>query len=190
MRDLLVCTHGTVDVACAKFGYPLYKYLRQQHAGDHLRVWRVSHFGGHVFAPTLLDLPTGHLWAYVEAAQADQIAARSGSVATLRGHYRGWSALESGLLQAAEAAIWQREGWRWFEYPQQTALIAQAADGETPRWADFRIDYTAPEGSSSYEARVELDEPVATELSTGDAALYTYPQYRVTRLEKLDRLAE
>ena len=82
VRDLLVCTHGTVDVACAKFGYPLYKYLRQQHAGDHLRVWRVSHFGGHVFAPTLLDLPTGHLWAYVEAAQADQIAARSGSVAS------------------------------------------------------------------------------------------------------------
>ena len=48
-RDLLVCTHGTVDAACAKFGYPLYSNLRNNHANQNLRVWRVSHFGGHVF---------------------------------------------------------------------------------------------------------------------------------------------
>lgn len=184
VRDLMICTHGTVDVACAKFGYPLYRHLRRQHASDRLRVWRVSHFGGHVFAPTLLDLPTGHLWAYVEADQADQIAACAGSVAALSGHYRGWTGLDSGLLQTAEWAIWQREGWRWFEYPKQGTLLAQAVDGASPQWAEFRIDYAAPDGSGSYEARVELIEPVATELSTNDTTPYTYPQYRVARLEQ------
>ena len=29
VRDILVCTHGSVDVACAKFGYPLYQMLRR-----------------------------------------------------------------------------------------------------------------------------------------------------------------
>lgn len=60
VRDILVGTHGTIDVACAKFGYPLYRHLRDTYADEGLRVWRVSHFGGHVFAPTLMDMPTGH----------------------------------------------------------------------------------------------------------------------------------
>ena len=89
IRDLLVCTHGTVDAACAKFGYPLYKYLCQHHASDHLRVWRVSHFGGHVFAPTLIDMPLGHYWGYLDLPLAEQIVTQQGPVDTLHGHYRG-----------------------------------------------------------------------------------------------------
>ena len=34
-RDILVCTHGTVDAACAKFGFPLYNLLRRQHTNKH-----------------------------------------------------------------------------------------------------------------------------------------------------------
>jgi len=33
VRELFVCTHGNVDVACARFGYPLYQQLRQDSAG-------------------------------------------------------------------------------------------------------------------------------------------------------------
>src|SRR5690606_5380438 len=50
IRDVLVCTHGTIDAACAKFGFPLYRHLRDHYSSADLRVWRVSHFGGHVFA--------------------------------------------------------------------------------------------------------------------------------------------
>jgi hypothetical protein len=45
IRDILVCTHRNVDVACARFDYPIYKQLREEYAGDRLRVWRCSHFG-------------------------------------------------------------------------------------------------------------------------------------------------
>ena len=75
------CTHGTVDVACARFGYPLYRYLRDGFGGEEggVRVWRASHFGGHVFAPTLIDLPSGLYWAYVTPAQARPLIERSGT---------------------------------------------------------------------------------------------------------------
>src|SRR5215203_3526174 len=62
MRDLMVCTHGAVDVVCAKFGYPTYKMLHTQYGSPTMRVWRVSHFGGHICAPTLLSYPDGRAW--------------------------------------------------------------------------------------------------------------------------------
>jgi hypothetical protein len=96
-RDLMVCTHGAVDAACAKFGFTLYRYLRQNHAGEHLRVWRCTHFGGHVFAPTLIDLPIGQYWAYVETPQADQIASRAGD------HHNRVGRLASPLLAGGGA---------------------------------------------------------------------------------------
>lgn len=186
-RDLLVCTHGTVDAACAKFGYPLYNDLRKNHANEQVRVWRVSHFGGHVFAPTLMDMPTGHYWAYVEEPQAAQIVARTGDLAALRGHYRGWAGLPEGFLQAAEREMWQREGWAWFGYHKSGELVAQTSDGENPQWAQVRVHFAAPDGgvSGSYEARVEVDRKIETITTTGHPDTYQYPQYRVVWLKQI-----
>jgi len=181
-RDILVCTHGNVDAACAKFGYPLYKHIRDTYANDHLRVWRVSHFGGHVFASTLLDVPTGHYWAYVEKEQAEQIVRRDGDVSTLRGHYRGWAGFDSGFLQAAECDLWQRHGWVWFDCARSGKVIAQD-EGDDPTWADVCIRYRAPgdRAGTSVMLRVEVSRYVETELSTGADATYAYPQYRISQ---------
>ncbi|HEX2620467.1 MAG TPA: sucrase ferredoxin [Phototrophicaceae bacterium] len=181
IREILVCTHGTVDAACAKFGYPLYNYLRKHHATENLRVWRVSHFGGHVFAPTMMDMPTGHYWAYVEEAQAAQIVQQSGDVGALYGHYRGWAGLEDGFLQAAERELWMRYGWDWFAADKSGEMIATGDNPEDPEWAEVRIDYML-HGSSetgSYRARVEVCRRITTSHST-NSDVYPYPQYRVT----------
>lgn len=182
LRDVLVCTHGTVDVVCAKFGYPLYRHLRDRYASDALRVWRVSHFGGHVFAPTLMEMPTGHYWAYVGETQAAQIVQRTGDVAELRGHYRGWAGIEHGFSQAAEREMWQREGWAWFDYAKSCTVLA--ADGEDdPRWMELRVDFTRPGGiQDRYEARVEIKHKVETTHSTNHTGTYAYPQFVITRL--------
>jgi hypothetical protein len=188
VRDILVCTHGTVDAACARFGVPLYNYLRKQHADESLRVWRVSHFGGHVYAPTIMDMPLGHYWAYVEAPQAEQIVAQRGPVETLRGHYRGWSGLEYGLMQAAEREMWQREGWDWFEYHKVGTVLAQdpSPDGaeHEPQWAEVRVEFSGTNIAGAYEARVEVCEPITTEYATGKPDTHAYRQYVVTRLVK------
>lgn len=187
VRDILVCTHGTIDVACARFGYPLYQHLRNEYAGELLRVWRVSHFGGHVFAPTLMEMPSGHYWAYVGEEQADQIITGDGDVADLRGHYRGWAGIPHGFAQAAERELWQREGWAWFDYAKACTEVARDPDEENPRWAELCIDFTRPDGvRGSYEVRVEVEGTVETRPSSDDEKTYHYPQYTVTRLEQTD----
>lgn len=176
VRDLMVCTHGTVDVACAKFGYPIYKFLREQYADDALRVWRVSHFGGHVFAPTLMDMPTGHYWAYVGEEQAQRIATREGDVSALRGHYRGWAGLESGFQQAAERELWQQTGWAWFDYPKAGIISAQD-DAETPQWADVRLMVDTATGSVETDVHVSVSHTIETPPSTDKPKISPYPQY-------------
>jgi hypothetical protein len=184
-RDLLVCAHGTVDPACARFGYPLYRYLRNHHANDYLRVWRVSHFGGHVFAPTMMDMPTGHYWAYVEEAQARQIVQQDGDARDLYKHYRGWAGLNSSFIQAAERELWMRHGWNWFGFRKTGRVVAQDADEDEPKWADVQLDYAARDDSvsGSCAAHVEVHGYVQTAHSTNHEEDYSYPQYTVTALE-------
>ena len=180
-RDLLVCTHGTIDVACAKFGYPLYRHLRDAYADDHLRVWRVSHFGGHVFAPTLMDMPTGHYWAYIGEEQAARIVQRQGDVAELRGHYRGWAGVPAGFAQAAERELWQQEGWAWFDCAKAGEVIAQDPDPDKPTWAEVRITREpSPGTTATHDLRVEVGQWIDTFGTTGHAETYPYPQYVVT----------
>ncbi|MCC9076509.1 hypothetical protein FKZ61_010355 [Litorilinea aerophila] len=184
LRDLLVCTHGTVDVACAKFGYPLYRNLRHEIASPDLRIWRVSHFGGHVFAPTFLDMPTGHYWAYMDVAESEAVLGRTGAPAALYGHYRGWAGLPTGFAQAVEREIWQQEGWQWFDYPKACTVLEQDTDGASPRWMVIRMDFRRTDGSSAgYLARVEISHTVETRPSTRGADAYAYPQYEVSWLK-------
>lgn len=187
-RDLMVCTHGNVDAACAKFGFPLYRDLRRlaDESGGRLRAWRVSHFGGHVFAPTLIDMPEFRYWAYVDRETAELLATRRGDIARLRGCYRGWAGLESPLLQAAERELLLRFGWAWLGYLKQGKILAQGeatASGE-PAWAEVRIDYAAPDGRcrGTCLARVELERHIATPHSSNSPETYPYPQYTVAWL--------
>lgn len=185
-RDILICTHGTVDVACARFGYPLYRHLRDSFAGQSgystLRVWRVSHFGGHVFAPTLMDMPTGHSWAYTGERQAVQILKRTGPVSALHGHYRGGAGLEGGFVQAAECTLWQREGWPWFAWAKK-GEVRILDKGDAPQWADVRIHCILPtEAKRLYHVRVAVSHTVETVSATAHTMPHTYPQYQATLL--------
>lgn len=187
MRDILVCTHGSVDVVCAKFGYPTFRHLQETYQSDDVRIWRVTHFGGHVFAPTVMDMPTGHYWAYVEAEQATQIIERTGDVAKLFGHYRGWAGFpQGGAMQAAERAMWQEEGWRWFDYAKCGVEIGRAATtekDELPAWSDIRIEYSDGNGTSgAYEARVEMTPSITINPASNNERTYDYPQWRVVSL--------
>lgn len=177
VRDILVCTHGTVDTACAKFGYPLYRYMRQNFSNAETQIWRVSHFGGHVFAPTLMDMPTGHYWAYVEQAQADQIMDRLGPVDQLRNHYRGWGGIGNSFLQTLDFALWQEHGWGWMQTPKYGEVLTQDPDEQ---WADVRLQYAVtPDQIITVEARIEVTHTLETETNTGHDHTHAYPQYRV-----------
>lgn len=189
-RDILVCTHGTVDAACARFGYPLYRFMRDSFSAAGLRVWRVTHFGGHVFAPTLLDMPMGHYWAYVEREQAKQIIERRGDVGELHGHYRGWAGLDDGFLQALERQLWQENGWDWFACQKAGEIISQDS-ADVPQWATVRLRYKAPADTAEQivESRVEISHRIETEHATALDEKIQYAQFHVEQKEEYLDLA-
>lgn len=189
VRDLLVCTHGSVDAACSKFGYPTYARLRRIAAdsGGRLRAWRTTHFGGHVFAPTLIDMPHGSYWAYIEQEEAELLASRSGDVARLREHYRGWAGVPAPFVQVVERELFVRFGWEWLQYAKAGRVLTQDETAEPddhghsePTWAEVHLDYRAPDGAAgSVIARVELAQRVEVIHTSGSDETYAYPQYAV-----------
>lgn len=134
-RELFVCTHGERDGCCGRFGEVAYRYLRDRHTGPNLRVWRVSHFGGHRFAPTLLDLPSGRSWGRLSDEVCDAIVTRSGSPAELASCYRGWCLLPA-QAQVAERDLLIAHGWRWLNAEVQAKVHeagAQQVRQDVPR---------------------------------------------------------
>lgn len=185
-RDLLVCTHGAQDLCCARYGYPAYRRLRERYgAQPGVRIWRSSHFGGHRFAPTMLEFPTARGWAWLDDNTADRLVERSGQLPDLYRHYRGCAGL-GFFAQVAERAIFSQVGWDWLDY-RISAEITSGDPGEQdiyPVFADdppppigVRIDYRAPSGrTGSWWAEVVPRDQVTTH---GECSLdYLHPTWR------------
>lgn len=68
----VVCTHGKRDACCAKFGCAFHARLAEALPGP---VWQTSHLGGHRFAPTLLQLPSGYNYGRVPLDDIPQLIA-------------------------------------------------------------------------------------------------------------------
>lgn len=189
IREIVVCTHGNIDVACARFGYPIYQKLRQEYAASSnkkLRVWRGSHFGGHQFAPTLLDLPTGSFWGHLEPGVLDCLVQRDAPVTKLHRFYFGWAGLTK-FEQIVEREIWMQHGWEWLNYHKSARVLAQDTANEewNADWAEIRLEFTSPDGSvqGAYEARVEVCDRIMTAINSGnEQPLQEVKQYRVSRV--------
>lgn len=190
MRDLMVCTHGAVDVVCAKFGYPSFKTLRTQYANETLRVWRVSHFGGHLCAPTMLSFPDGRSWAYITAEQAPHLVLHQGSPNDLYGNYRGWALMPRPFAQVVEREVWMREGWAWHECQVEGEVLdahQPESEEEKALWAEVSLRYTRPDGrSGEYRGRVVLGGTLDLRGSSKSEHPHPFAQYQVETLQHVE----
>ncbi|MEM7794657.1 MAG: sucrase ferredoxin [Cyanobacteria bacterium P01_C01_bin.118] len=194
-RDLLICTHGNVDVACSRFGTPIYKKLRDEYAktprlpvspsssllvSPILRIWRCSHFGGHRFAPTMIDLPTGQFFGHLDMSHLDSLVHRQGRWSHLRMCYRGWSGLNK-FEQIAERDIWMQMGWSWFNCVKAGETLDQDSSEGSAR---VQIKFQRPNGTGGiYKADIDLVGEVETASKSRKAIkLEQVKQYRVGRL--------
>lgn len=105
----LVCTHGKRDKCCAKFGYALYKSLREAEGDGDARVWQSSHVGGDRFAANLLCFPHGLFYAHVTEDAGREIVAEYEARRLILEGYRG-RACYSYPTQAAEFFIRRETG--------------------------------------------------------------------------------
>lgn len=117
---VLVCTQGSHDICCGSDGARLATELTADPLlGGQVSIYRVSHTGGHRFAPTIMTLPDGRMWAYVDRSAVEQIVAASthGPAPTheldpgLAGRCRGWWGADTGPAQVAERAVFAEIGW-------------------------------------------------------------------------------
>jgi hypothetical protein len=139
----LVCTHGRRDKCCAKFGYPLYKSLREGRGGGGL-VWQSSHVGGDRFAANLLCFPHALFYAHMTEEAARKVVGgyERGHIALE--HFRG-RACYSYPIQAADFFIRRETGKTGLE---ELRYLKSERLGDN----NWRVCFVAPTGAELHEA--------------------------------------
>jgi hypothetical protein len=165
-RDILVCTHGSHDKCCAKYGNPFYFYASatvSELCSDNTRVWKSSHFGGHRFAPTAIDLPEGRYYGILDQDSFRSILTRSGDIQCLNKVYRGWGLIPPAI-QILERELILRHGWDWFNYQATGKILEQSLDNNT-----ILGELTVEQSSGSiytYQAKLVKDKTKTLQLKS------------------------
>ncbi|MFY7887125.1 MAG: sucrase ferredoxin [Dolichospermum sp.] len=183
-RDILVCTHGSHDQCCAKYGNPFYFHAQNTIFDlqlNHLRIWRSSHFGGHRFAPTAIDFPQGRYYGVLDQDTFKSILTQTGNIECLNKVYRGWGILPNPL-QILERELMLRLGWDWFNYKVTGKILEKSLDNQTILG---ELSFEQPSGTLyTYQAKLVKDD-IKTQTLKGscDASReVVYVKYAVSNL--------
>ncbi|MBV6623057.1 MAG: sucrase ferredoxin [Rivularia sp. (in: Bacteria)] len=186
-RDFLICTHGSHDKCCAKYGNPFFRQALatvENLSLSHVRVWQSSHFGGHRFAPTMIDLPEARYYGRLDQKSFASILTRTGNIECFENIYRGWGILP-WQVQFLERQLMLMHGWKWFNYQIQGRVIEHNED-ET--FNQVEISFKASDSITNiYQCNVIEDE-TKNILSKGECCnteLTQTPQFKITNLLKI-----
>lgn len=130
-RTVLICTQGSHDVCCGTRGADLAE--RMAASDPELELFRVSHTGGHRFAPTAMTLPDGRMWAYLDEPLLAGILDRSTSATEAAPHCRGWWGARGPAAQVAEAAVLAEVGWDLDRMSRSTRVVGSDDEGDGGR---------------------------------------------------------
>ncbi|WP_299447868.1 sucrase ferredoxin [uncultured Phycicoccus sp.] len=103
---VLVCTQGTRDACCAVRGRPIVAKLVREWPDE---VWECTHLGGHRFSGTLLSLPDGACYGYLDTEFASEVV-RSHLAGTVTAKYLRGVTRWDPEVQAALAAVLVEHG--------------------------------------------------------------------------------
>lgn len=174
IRDLLVCTQGSRDAACGHYGYPLYREIRDHWCDLGVRVWRASHIGGHRFAGTMLDFPSGMGWGYVTTTELTPLLRQSEGPEAIADCIRGSLAPSSHWEKIAEAQALREVGWAWLTAPRGTAVLDQG-----PGWATIEVASLGERWRATVGERGQIPSQPNTK-----GPLRTEKQYNITSWQK------
>ncbi|MEM7288173.1 MAG: sucrase ferredoxin [Actinomycetota bacterium] len=124
VAEVWICTQGSHDLCCGSDGTRFAADV--EGTWDDVVVRRVSHTGGHRFAPTAVTLPDGRMWAYLDPGGLRDVLTRSGDASTVADRCRGWWGADTGPAQVAERALLLEEGWTWEQAPRTAEVIGEA----------------------------------------------------------------
>jgi hypothetical protein len=121
-----VCTHGSHDLCCAKYGNRIYSELRA--ATRH--VWQISHIGGCRFAPNVVCLPHGVVYGRVEPADCAAIVSTYKDSTLFTRKLRGRSCYAKPV-QAAERFLRNAKQYMALD----DLKVTRAEETEPGRWS-------------------------------------------------------
>ena len=183
-RDILVCTHGSHDQCCARYGNPFYQQALATVSDlslSNVRIWKASHFGGHRFAPTIIDFSEGRYYGVLDQESFKSILTRTGDIKCLNRVYGGWGIL-SNQLQAMERELIFQYGWDWFNYKVGGRILEQYIEKNV---SQAELSFEKPDGSIyTYRAELVKDEYKTLQLSASCNTLKesTFVKYSVENL--------
>jgi hypothetical protein len=136
---LMLCTQGTRDRCCAKWGYAVYRrasalFLSGASPYEPLET---SHLGGDRFAATGIVFPSGSMYGHLDQVELAALLTAEAEGRLSPQHYRG-RVFDSQLAQVVRAGL-AREGL--FDSAAERLDVSAAEDGEsecTARLADGR----------------------------------------------------
>lgn len=188
IQDVLICTHGMRDKCCARFGQPFFqattRWIKQQQYLQ-VRIWRVSHIGGHRFAPTAIVLPEGRYYAHLTIPALQALLTRTGSIDLLQSVYRGWGLLPKPL-QILERRLFLQFGWDWLK-----CCLSYLIVDEDERGVCAVLIVNSPDGSDiTYRAEVMRSRHLSHQIQTScnPNCPYIPMQYSIIKFSRLSAL--
>ncbi|MGB5898168.1 MAG: sucrase ferredoxin [Geitlerinemataceae cyanobacterium] len=185
IRDFFVCTHGSHDKCCSRYGYPFFRQARTIAFNLGLRdvrVWQVSHIGGHRFAPTMISFPDGRYYGALDSESFAAIARRQGDIGCMEKVYRGWGILPRNA-QVLERELFLQYGWDWFNYRVSCQILE-----ERPSFLRVELFCEKPGVHSQvYEAELVENEDKTVYLrgSCSSEKVSPFPKFTLKKLRVL-----
>ena len=162
-RELWICTQGSHDVCCGSEGTSL-----AVEANKHLpevEIRRVSHLGGHRFAPTAITFPEGRMWSHLNMEDLQTIFSASSIDEKLTRKCRGWCGSKTGAEQVAEREGLKIYGRDWDRYVRKSEIIS-----EENSEIRVQVDGIHPESRSQVGFEAVLQEVEKTPVLSCDKA--------------------
>lgn len=186
-QDILICTHGSHDQCCARYGNPFYVQSKRmvKSLNADVQVWRCSHFGGHRFAPTAITFPDGRVYARLNSFALKAILSRIGPMDFIESTYRGSSLLPSEL-QTLERSLLLRFGWDWMAAGlRATVRPTVRPHGDQTQALLAQIEFQLPgEAPMRCQAQIipDLEQSITLRASCNTEMESTYLHYQIQQL--------
>jgi hypothetical protein len=179
-RVALVCTNGKRDQCCAVRGRPVAAALA---AGTDWDTWECTHLGGHRFAATMLLLPTGDMFGWLDAESALDVTRQFDAGQLAVTHHRGRSGQPAPVQAALHAASVSLADSRRHAVRASSArrVLAGPADGagDAERWEVDVIHQSGPGAGTAYRVQLAGRRLAPAFLSCADDAPKTETDYEV-----------
>ena len=187
-RLALVCTNGKRDQCCAVRGRPVAAAVAD--AAASWDTWECSHLGGHRFAATMMLLPTGDMFGWLNPESALEVMRRFDAGQLMLSHYRGRAGQPVPVQAALHAAAvrlgdFNRDALRASGARRLGAGEDNPAAEDAERW-EVRVIHHAGRGPGiAYHVVVGGSELAPAFLSCADGAARAEVHYETLSFSRV-----